>query len=164
MRPLHAASMQQQAARRAATPRLVAAARRAPAARRRPAASAAAAGAAAAAVPRLPARPGPVLVWHKHDLRTEDHPGLLAAAAAGAPVVPVFCLDPRLYAPLALQPGGVEGALLCAGRRAAAAAAPCACRAQRGLSGRGWLTTPPRRRPHTRTPAHPQTTQCCTRA
>lgn len=32
----------------------------------------------------------PVLVWFREDLRLTDHPALSAAAAAGAPVIPVF--------------------------------------------------------------------------
>jgi len=79
------------------------------------------------------AAPGPpvdtvILLWFKHDLRTDDHPGLLAveralrdAAAATAAatksaktvggrrvaaVVPVFALDPSLFAHLALTPDG----------------------------------------------------------
>ncbi len=48
-------------------------------------------------------------IWFKHDLRISDHPGLLAAAAAGRPVIPFFCLDPEAYADLALQPSGPRG-------------------------------------------------------
>lgn len=71
-------------------------------------ASAPSAGAAAAAQQ-------PTLLWYKHDLRLDDHPGwhqALAAAAAGAagPVVPVFIFDPARYAALVLPPGGAEGA------------------------------------------------------
>jgi pimeloyl-ACP methyl ester carboxylesterase len=68
-----------------------------------------------------------VLVWFKHDLRTDDHPGLVAVEQAlreiqkknddlaprrrrVAAVVPVFALDPSLYAHLALTPDG-PGAL-----------------------------------------------------
>jgi hypothetical protein len=54
-----------------------------------------------------------VQVWFKADLRTADHPGLLAAvqraAADGVSVIPFFCLDPQLYADLALTPKGPEG-------------------------------------------------------
>jgi hypothetical protein len=50
-------------------------------------------------------------VWFKHDLRVADNPGLLAAAATGAPLLPVFCLSPRLYSQLSLTPGGPAGAL-----------------------------------------------------
>lgn len=35
-------------------------------------------------------------MWFRRDLRLEDHPALLAAAAAG-PVLPVFVLDPALW-------------------------------------------------------------------
>jgi hypothetical protein len=46
-------------------------------------------------------------VWFQHDLRMSDHPGLLAAVNSGAQhVVPFFCLDPQLYAPLCLIPAG----------------------------------------------------------
>lgn len=37
------------------------------------------------------------LVWFKHDLRIDDHPGLQKALDIGAPVVPYFCLDPERY-------------------------------------------------------------------
>jgi hypothetical protein len=53
-----------------------------------------------------------VQVWFKHDLRLTDHPGLLAAVAAGAPIIPCFSLCPSLYSPLALTPGGPAGALV----------------------------------------------------
>ncbi|WIA43807.1 hypothetical protein OEZ86_010225, partial [Tetradesmus obliquus] len=46
-------------------------------------------------------------VWFQHDLRVADHPGLLAAINSGAPqLLPFFCLDPQLYAPLCLLPSG----------------------------------------------------------
>lgn len=59
-------------------------------------------------LPQVPKGQGPILVWFKHDLRISDHPGLLAAAATGRPVVPFFCLDPEAYADLALQPSGAK--------------------------------------------------------
>ncbi|MEM1335448.1 MAG: deoxyribodipyrimidine photo-lyase, partial [Actinomycetota bacterium] len=34
------------------------------------------------------------LLWFRRDLRLADHPALLAAAADGAEVVPVFVFDP----------------------------------------------------------------------
>src|SRR5579859_6527541 len=37
-----------------------------------------------------------VLLWLRRDLRLHDHPALNAAVDEGGPVVPVFCLDPRL--------------------------------------------------------------------
>ena len=43
----------------------------------------------------------PALVWFKHDLRLDDHPGLQAALENGTPVIPVFCFDPRHYSSLA---------------------------------------------------------------
>ena len=36
------------------------------------------------------------IVWLRRDLRVRDHPALTAALGAGTPVVPVFCVDPRL--------------------------------------------------------------------
>lgn len=36
------------------------------------------------------------IVWFRRDLRVHDHPGLHEAAASGAPVVPVFVVDPVL--------------------------------------------------------------------
>jgi hypothetical protein len=51
-----------------------------------------------------------VQVWFKHDLRTDDHPGLLSAAAAAAPVAPCYCFDERLYGHLLRTPLGFEGA------------------------------------------------------
>jgi len=36
---------------------------------------------------------GPVLMWFRRDLRLADNPALLAAAADGRPVVPLFVLD-----------------------------------------------------------------------
>ncbi len=50
-------------------------------------------------------------VWFKQDLRLDDHPGLAQAAAAGAPLAPLFCFDPALYAHLLRAPHGLEGAL-----------------------------------------------------
>jgi deoxyribodipyrimidine photo-lyase len=41
----------------------------------------------------------PHLLWFRRDLRLDDHPALLAAAEAGAPVIPVFVVDPRLWDP-----------------------------------------------------------------
>ena len=40
----------------------------------------------------------PSVWWLRRDLRVADHPALLAAAARGAPVVPLFVLDPVLWA------------------------------------------------------------------
>lgn len=36
------------------------------------------------------------LVWFRNDLRLHDHPALVAAAASGAEVFPVYCFDARL--------------------------------------------------------------------
>lgn len=38
------------------------------------------------------------ILWYRRDLRLGDHPALLAAAAAGEDVLPVFVWDPRLVA------------------------------------------------------------------
>ena len=35
----------------------------------------------------------PVIVWFRQDLRLTDNPALRAAAAAGAPILPLFVLD-----------------------------------------------------------------------
>jgi deoxyribodipyrimidine photo-lyase len=35
----------------------------------------------------------PVIVWFRHDLRLADNPALAAAAASGAPVIPLYVLD-----------------------------------------------------------------------
>ena len=52
----------------------------------------------------------PTLLWFRRDLRLEDNAALLAACAAGGPVVPVFIYDetverlgPHRYFDLALQ-------------------------------------------------------------
>jgi pimeloyl-ACP methyl ester carboxylesterase len=37
------------------------------------------------------------LVWFKHDMRIDDHPGLHHALAVGEHVVPFFCFDPVRY-------------------------------------------------------------------
>ena len=49
-------------------------------------------------------------MWFKHDLRTDDHPGLADAAAAAGTIVPCYCFDERLYGPLLRTPLGFEGA------------------------------------------------------
>ena len=40
--------------------------------------------------------PAPVIVWFRRDLRIADNPALTEAAAAGAPVVPLYIHDERL--------------------------------------------------------------------
>ncbi|WP_112323398.1 cryptochrome/photolyase family protein [Oceanibium sediminis] len=40
----------------------------------------------------------PTLFWFRRDLRLSDHPGLTAALAQGAPVIPLFILDPETEA------------------------------------------------------------------
>ena len=39
----------------------------------------------------------PVIVWFRQDLRLADNPALQAAAATGAPVIPVYILDDDAY-------------------------------------------------------------------
>ncbi len=46
----------------------------------------------------------PVIVWLRNDLRLDDHEPLSRAASSGAPVLPVFCVDPRQFGQL---PSGV---------------------------------------------------------
>lgn len=46
----------------------------------------------------------PVLVWLRNDLRLDDHEPFHRACASGAPVVPVYCLDPRHFVTL---PSGI---------------------------------------------------------
>ncbi len=46
----------------------------------------------------------PVIVWLRNDLRLDDHEPLHRAIASGAPVAPVFCIDPRQFGVL---PSGV---------------------------------------------------------
>ncbi len=46
----------------------------------------------------------PVIVWLRNDLRLDDHEPLVRAVATGAPVVPVYCIDPRHFGRL---PSGV---------------------------------------------------------
>ncbi|MGB4809848.1 MAG: deoxyribodipyrimidine photo-lyase, partial [Candidatus Phosphoribacter baldrii] len=36
--------------------------------------------------------------WARRDLRVADHPALLAAAASGGHVVPLFVIDPAVWA------------------------------------------------------------------
>ena len=48
----------------------------------------------------------PVIVWFRQDLRLADNPALQAAAATGAPVLPVYILDDE--APGAWKPGGAS--------------------------------------------------------
>ncbi len=42
--------------------------------------------------------PAPTLVWLRNDLRLHDHDALAAALRFGAPVVLVYCVDPRGFA------------------------------------------------------------------
>lgn len=40
----------------------------------------------------------PIIVWLRNDLRLHDHEPIFQALQTGAPVVPVYCFDPRDYA------------------------------------------------------------------
>ncbi len=40
----------------------------------------------------------PIIVWLRNDLRLHDHEPLHQAIQTGAPVVPLYCFDPRDYA------------------------------------------------------------------
>ncbi len=44
-----------------------------------------------------PVGDAPVIVWFKHDLRIDDHPGLHQALATSKTIIPFFCFDPRRY-------------------------------------------------------------------
>ena len=52
----------------------------------------------------------PPQVWYKHDLRVDDHPGLVQAAVDGSMVAAVV-LDPSMYSHLLATPCGVEGGI-----------------------------------------------------
>ncbi|PKA60722.1 Cryptochrome DASH, chloroplastic/mitochondrial [Apostasia shenzhenica] len=43
---------------------------------------------------------GAAVVWYKHDLRLDDHPGLVAAASQHRTVVPLYVFDPRMISGL----------------------------------------------------------------
>lgn len=43
--------------------------------------------------------PAPTLVWLRNDLRLHDHEALATALGFGAPIVLVYCVDPRGFAP-----------------------------------------------------------------
>jgi deoxyribodipyrimidine photo-lyase len=42
----------------------------------------------------------PIIVWLRNDLRLDDHEPFHRAAQTGAPIVPVFCIDPRQFSTL----------------------------------------------------------------
>ena len=48
----------------------------------------------------------PIIYWYRQDLRTQDLPGLIAAAATGGPIVPCYILDDE--APGEWSPGGAS--------------------------------------------------------
>lgn len=72
-------------------------------------------------------KPAPVIVWFRQDLRLGDNPALNAAAAMGAPILPVYILDDAnaglakqgaasrwwLHQSLLALNESVDGALLC---------------------------------------------------
>lgn len=72
----------------------------------RPATAAIPAAAAAAST----VQPAPCILWFKHDLRLDDHPGLQAALQSGGPLLPVYCFDPAHYSSLLQMPDGIAGA------------------------------------------------------
>lgn len=39
---------------------------------------------------------GPAILWYKHDLRIDDHPGLLAASQQHRTLVPLYVFDHRI--------------------------------------------------------------------
>eukprot|EP00873_Tetraselmis_striata_P041449 jgi/Tetstr1/461713/TSEL_000607.t1 len=88
---------------RRADPRLAARASRLPTTVR-----AAAAGASRPSSVPLVEKGERVLVWYKHDLRTDDHIGLVAAADAAAEMVPLFVFDPEQFKQVLRSPGGAE--------------------------------------------------------
>ena len=45
---------------------------------------------------RLTGAAAPTIVWFRRDLRIHDHPALVDSVRSGAPVVPLFVIDPRL--------------------------------------------------------------------
>lgn len=45
---------------------------------------------------------GASVVWFKHDLRIDDHPGLVAAVSQHRTVVPFYVFDPRMLSGLLL--------------------------------------------------------------
>ncbi len=47
-------------------------------------------------------------MWFKYDLRTDDHPGIVAASKGAAELVPFFCFDPKQYVQVLRAPGGPE--------------------------------------------------------
>src|ERR1700712_2193660 len=74
-------------------------------------------------MPGTSIRAKPVVMWFRRDLRLAHHPALTAAAADGAPVIPLFVDDPafdgaggarRAYLRAALESlrGSMDGALV----------------------------------------------------
>ena len=47
---------------------------------------------------------GPLIVWFKHDLRIDDHPGLHEALISKKDIIPFFCFDPKRYEALVHSP------------------------------------------------------------
>jgi deoxyribodipyrimidine photo-lyase len=48
----------------------------------------------------------PIIFWFRQDLRLSDHPGWIAAASTGKPLIPIYILDDT--APGAWRPGGAS--------------------------------------------------------
>ncbi len=104
-------------------------------------------------MPEPPRMPAPIIVWFRNDLRLADNPALSAAAASGAPVIPVHILEEAADDPWPLggaarwwRHGSLEklGAA-CAGlgsplvlRRGAPAAVLAALIAETGAGGVSW--------------------------
>jgi deoxyribodipyrimidine photo-lyase len=75
--------------------------------------------------------PAPVLLWLRRELRLTDNAALIAAMAAGRPVVPVFVLDddsPGSWAPGGASRWWLHHSLACLGADLAARGAPLVLR------------------------------------
>lgn len=65
---------------------------------------------AATPLPNAAASPnGPTILWFKHDLRIDDHPGLHHALATNKNIVPFFCFDPKRYEAVVHSPASAAG-------------------------------------------------------
>lgn len=52
---------------------------------------------------------GPTILWFKHDLRIDDHPGLHEALVAKKDIIPFFCFDPKRYEAVVHSPASAAG-------------------------------------------------------